>query len=165
MESETVVQMYLARTIAQFEKTDPLLSHEEHEKLNGRICSFCKTPLPPRTARGHAYCEHCPPAGAHRIRMDFRFLQRRWHCGFWDADAGEMLPTWLCLEYVESLYALARRGRGFVGGGRMTKFAFFNAIAAGLGTINLTLDDSQYQALRAACQMKAARSIALADAK
>lgn len=165
MENETVVQMYLVRTSAQFEKTDRLLSREEQEKLNGRICSFCKTPLPPKTARGQTYCKHCPPAGAHRIRMDFRFLQRRWHCGFRDVDAGEMLPAQLCFEHAESLYALARRGRGFVGGGRMTKSAFFNSIGNGCGVISLTLDDSQYQALRTASQRKTARTCALPGGK
>lgn len=157
--------MYLLMASAQGETKNRWLSSEEHEKLNGRICSFCKTPLPPRTARGQSYCEHCPPAGAHRLRMDFRFLERRWHCGFWDADAGEMLPARLCLEYVESLYALARRGRGFVGGGRMTKFAFFNAIGNGHGAISLTLDESQYQALRVACRTKAAHTSPFADVK
>ena len=165
MENETVVQMYLARTSAQFETTDRLLSHEEHEKLNGRICSFCKTPLPPRTARGQTYCGHCPPAGAHRIRMDFRFLERRWLCRFRDADAGEMLPGPLCFEYAESLYVLARRGRGFIGAESMTKFAFFNAIGKGHGAINLMLDESQYQALRAACPRKPAQTSALIDGK
>lgn len=157
--------MYLARTCAQFEKTDPLLSPEEHEKLNGRICSFCKAHLPPRTARRQTYCEHCPPAEAHRIRMDFRFLQRRWRCGFWDADAGEMLPALLCFEYADSLYALARRGRGFVGGGRVVKLGFFNAIVAGQGSIGLTLDEPQYLALRAACQSNTALTRAITDDK
>jgi hypothetical protein len=157
--------MYLVRTSAQFENANRWLDPDEREKLNGRICSFCKTPLPPRTARGQTYCEHCPPAGAHRIRMDFRFVQRRWHCGFWDADAGEMLFARLCFEYAESLYSLARRGRGFVGGGRMKKFAFFNAIGNGRGVISLTLDDSQYQALRATSQSKTARTCTRADDK
>jgi len=165
MENETVVQMYLARTSAQFEKTDRLLSHEEHEKLNGRICSFCKTPLPPRTVRGQTYCEHCPPAGAHCIRMEFRFLQRRWRCEFWDADADKMLPARLNLQHAESLYALARRGRGFIGGGSLAKFNFFNSIGNGRGAISLTLDDSQYQALRAACRARTERTSALPDGK
>jgi hypothetical protein len=165
MENETVVQMYLAMTSAQFEKTNRLLSHEEHEKLNGHICSFCEARLPHGSARGQSYCEHCPPAGAHRIRMEFRFLRRRWLCGFWDADAGEMLPARLCFEHAETLYVLARRGRGFVGAGRMAKFAFFNAIGVGRGAISLTLDEPQYQALRAACQRKTARTSARADGK
>ena len=165
MENETVVQMYLARTSAQFEKTDRFLSHEEREKLNGRICSFCATPLPHRAARGQSYCAHCPPAGAHRIRMDFRFLQRRWHCGFWESDAGEMLPARLCFEHADSLYTLARRGRGFIGGGRVAKVDFFNAIGAGRGAISLMLDESQYQALRGACQTKTVRTSTLTGDK
>jgi hypothetical protein len=144
--------MYLARTSAQFEKTDRWLDPDEREKLAGRICSFCKTTLPPRNARGQSYCEHCPPAGAHRVRMEFRFLQRRWHCGFLDVDARKSLPSQLCFEHADSLYVLARRGRGFIGGERMAKFSFFNAIGNGRGAINLTLDEPQFQALRAACQ-------------
>jgi hypothetical protein len=97
--------------------------------------------------------------------MDFRFLQRRWRCEFWDADAGKTLPARLCFEHAESLYTLARRGRGFVGGERMTKFGFFNTICAGRGAISLTLDEPQYQALRAACDKKTARTSALADSK
>lgn len=165
MGDETVVQMYLAMTSAQFENTDRWLSPEEREKLAGRICSFCRTLLPHGTARRQTYCQQCPPAEAHRIRMDFRFMQRRWLCEFWDADAGKMLPARLCFEHVESLYTLARRGRGFVGGGRMAKFGFFNAIGVGRGAISLTLDEPQYQALRATCQRKTARTSALADGK
>ena len=165
MGNETAVQMYLIMTSAQFEKTNRLLNHEEREKLNGRMCSFCKAPLPPRTVRGQTYCERCPPAGAHHIRIDFRFLGRRWHCGFWDVDAGEMLPAGLCFEHSESLYALARRGRGFIGGGKTAKFAFFNAIGNGRGAINLTLDETQYQALRASCRSKTAQASALTDRK
>jgi hypothetical protein len=90
--------------------------------------------------------------------MDFRFLQRRWCCDFWDTDAGEMLPARLCFEHAESLYMLARRGRGFISGGRTAKFDFFNAIGAGRGAISLTLDESQYQALRAASQRKTAQT-------
>lgn len=165
MGNETVVEMYLLMASAQGETTNRWLSAEEREKLTGRICSFCKASLPPRTGRRQTYCEHCPPAEAHRIRMDFRFLQWRWHCEFWDADAGKVLPARLCLKYVEGLYALARRGRGFVGGGRKAKVDFFNAIGAGHGAISLTLDESQYQALRAAGQRKTARNIALTDDK
>lgn len=156
MENETVVQMYLAMTSAQFESTSQWLKPDERQKLTGRICSFCEKPLPRGTARRQTYCEHCPPAGAHRIRMDFRFLQRRWRCGFWDADAGEMLPARLCFQHADSLYTLARRGRGFIGGRRVAKVDFFNAIGAGRGAISLTLTEPQYQALRAACQTKAA---------
>ena len=92
-------------------------------------------------------------------------MQRRWHCSFWNADAGEMLPARLCFEHAETLYALARRGRGFVGGGRMTTFAFFNAIGNGRGVIILTLDDTQYQALRSASQRKTAQASAPSDLK
>jgi len=166
LENETVVQMYLARTSAQFEKTDRFLSHEEREKLNGRICSFCATPLPHVAIRGQCYCAHCPPAGARHIRMEFCFLQRRWRCGFWDVDAGKMLTVRLNFAHADSLYILARRGRGFIGDGkRMAKSSFFNAIGNGCGAINLTLDDSQYQALRAASPRKTARTSALTDGK
>jgi hypothetical protein len=155
--------MYLVMTSAQFENTDRWLSPEERRKLTGRICSFCETPLPLGTARGQTYCEHCPPAGAHHIRTEFRFLQRRWHCEFWDADAGKMLPARLCFEHADSLYTLARRGRAFVGGGRVAKFGFFNAIGAGCGSISLMLNEPQYQALRAACRTKTAQTSALMD--
>lgn len=165
MGNETVIQMYLLLTSAQCEIRDPWLSSQEREKLTGRICSFCEAPLPREFGRRQTHCEHCPPAGAHRIRMDFRFLQRRWHCGFWDADAGEMLPARLRFEHADSLYAFARRGRGFVGGGRAAKLRFFNAIDAGRGAISLTLDESQYQALRAACQTKTAQTSALTGDK
>lgn len=97
--------------------------------------------------------------------MNFHFLQRRWHCGFWDADVGEMLPTQLCFQQADSLYTIARRGRGFIGGGRVAKFGFFNAIGASRGTIGLTLDESQYQALRAASQTKTARTGTITDDK
>jgi hypothetical protein len=97
--------------------------------------------------------------------MDFRFLQRRWLCGFWDADAEKMLPTQLCFEHADSLYTLALRGRGFVGVRRVAKFDFFNAIGAGRGTISLTLSEPQYQALRAANQTKMARTSTLHDDK
>lgn len=163
--NETVVQMYLAMTSAQFENTDRWLSQDEREKLTGRICSFCGTPLPGGTARRQTYCVHCPPAGAHRIRMDFRFLQRRWHCEFWDADAGKMLPARLKFEHADSLYTLARRGRGFIGGGRVVKFDFFNAIGVGHGAIGLTLNEPQYRALRAAWKTKTVRISTLTDDK
>lgn len=163
MGNETVVQMYMVMTSAQFESTNRWLSLEEREKLTGRICSFCDVPLPRGAARGQSYCEHCPPAGAHRIRMDFRFLQRRWHCEFLDADADKM-PTRL-FEHAESLYTLARRGRSFIGGGSLARFNFFNAIGNGRGTISLTLDDSQYQALRAACRARTVRTSALTNGK
>lgn len=165
MENETVVQMHLVMTCAQFENTNRWLNPGEHQKLTGRICSFCEKPLPRGTARGQTYCGHCPSAGAHRIRMEFRFLQRRWHCRFRDADADKMLPTQLCFEYAESLYVLARRGRGFIGTESMTKFAFFNAIGKGRGTINLMLDEPQFQALRAACPRKPAQTSDLIDGK
>ena len=161
--NETVVQMYLAMTSAQFENTNRWLSHEEREKLTGRICSFCETPLPRGADRRQIYCAHCPPAGAHHVRMEFSFLQRRWHCGFWDADAGKMLSAQLCFEHADSLYTLARRGRGFIGGGRVAKFDFFNAIGAGRGAISLTLNEPQYQALRTACQTKTAQTSTSAD--
>lgn len=138
---------------AQFEKANSLLSQEEQQKLAGRICSFCKTPLPHGAARGHCYCTHCPPAGAHHLRMDFRFQRRRWRCEFWDADAEKMLIVRLNFAHADRLYILARRGRGFIGDGKkMAKLSFFNAVANGHGAISLTLDDSQYQALRAASQ-------------
>lgn len=165
MGNETVVEMYMVMTSARGEATNRWLDREEREKLTGRICSFCRTPLPRGAARGQSYCVHCPPARAHHVRMEFRFLDRRWHCGFRDADAGEMLPVQLRFEHADSLYALARRGRGFVGGGRMAKTDFFNAIGNGRGTISLALDDSQYQALRAASQRKTARTSALTDGK
>lgn len=152
MGNETVVQMHLVMASAQFEKTSRWLDCVERQKLNGRICSFCETPLSHGVARRQSYCAHCPPAGAHRIRMDFRFLQRRWHCEFWDADAGKMVPARLTFEHADSLYTLARRGRGFIGGGRGVEFRFFNAIGRGRGAISLTLTEPQYQALRARCQ-------------
>jgi len=154
MRNESIIQMYLLMTSAQWETTDPLLSLQEREKLTGRVCSFCENPLPRGTARRQTYCEHCPPAGAHRIRLDFRFLQRRWHCGFWDADAGKMLPVRLCFEHADSLYALARRGGAFIGRGRAVKFNFFNAIGAGRGAISLTLNGPQYQKLCTACKTR-----------
>jgi hypothetical protein len=39
--------------------------------------------------------------------------------------------------------------RAFIGGGRKVRFTFYNAIGAGRGSIELTLDHSQYLALRA----------------
>lgn len=165
MGNQTVVQMYLVMTSAQFENTNRWLNPDERKKLTGCICSFCETPLPHGTARGQSYCAHCPPAGAHHIRMDFRFLQRRWHCGFWDADAGKMLPARLCFEHADSLYTLVRRGRGFIGGGRVARFDFFNAIGAGRGAIRLTLNEPQYQALCAACQTKTMRTSTHTDDK
>lgn len=157
--------MYLVMTSAQWEVKSPWLSPKECQKLTGLICSFCEAPLPHRTARRQAYCEHCPPAGAHRIRMDFRFLQRKWHCRFWDADAEKMLSTRLCFEHADSLYTLARRGRGFIDSGRGPKFDFFNAIGAGRGAISLTLDESQYQALRARCGTNTVPTSTLTDDK
>lgn len=165
MARETVVEMYMVMASAQFDNTNPWLDQDEREKLAGRICSFCKTTLPPRTARRQTYCEHCPPTRAHRVRMDFRFLERRWRCEFWDADASEMLPARLSFGHADSLYALARRGRGFIGGGSIAKFSFFNAIGNGRGAINLTLDETQYQALRASCRSKTAQASALTDGK
>jgi hypothetical protein len=47
----------------------------------------------------------------------------------------------------------------------MTKFAFFNAIGNGRGAISLTLDDAQYQALRASCRRKTAQASAIPDDK
>ena len=165
MGKETVVQMYMVMTSAQFEKENRWMNPVESQKLTGGICSFCARPLPRGTARRQTYCEHCPPAGAHHVRMDFRFLERRWRCGFWDADADEMLPARLCFQQADSLYTLARRGRGFIGGGMTAKVAFFNAVGNGHGAINLTLDEPQFQALRAACQRKPARTSALTDGK
>ena len=163
--NETVVQMYLLMTSVQWEIRDRWLSPVERQKMIGRICSFCEAPLPRGTARRQTYCAHCPPAGAHRIRMEFRFLQRRWNCGFWDADGGKMLPARLSFEHADSLYTLARRGRGFIGGGGGAKSDFFNAIGAGRGAISLTLDEPQYQALRVARQTKTARTSAFAHDK
>jgi len=157
LKNETVVQMYLVMTSSQVETTNRWLNIDERQKLTGRICSFCGAPLPRATTRRQTYCEQCPPAGAHCIRMDFCFLQRRWHCGFWDADAGKMLPVRLCFEHADSLYTLARRGSAFIKGGRVVKFDFFNAIGGGRGAISLTLNEPQYQALRAAGQIKTAR--------
>ena len=97
--------------------------------------------------------------------MDFRFIERRWRCGFWDADAGEMLPARLCFAHADSLYVLARRGRGFIGGGSLAKFNLFNAIGNGRGAISLTLDESQYQALLAADQRKTTLTSTLTDGK
>jgi hypothetical protein len=165
LENETVVQMYMVMTCAQFENTNRWLNPDERQRLTGGICSFCEAPLPGETIRRSTYCKHCPPAGAHRIRMDFRFLHRRWSCEFWDADAGKMLAARFSFRHADSLYGLARRGRGFVGGGRMAKFGFFNAIGAGRGAISLMLDESQYQALRAAYQTKTAQTRTLTDDK
>ena len=165
MGNETVVQMYMVMTSAQFEDTNRWLNPDERQKLTGRICSFCEAPLPHGGARGQSYCAQCPPAGAHRIRIEFRFLRRRWHCEFWDAEAGKILSARLCFQYADSLYTLARRGRGFVGGGRVAKRNFFNAIGAGRGTINLTLNEPQYQALRARCQTNTAQTGTFADDK
>jgi hypothetical protein len=165
MANRTIVQMYLVMNSAQFENENRWMNPVERQKMTGNICSFCATPLPRGTARGQSYCEHCPPAGAYRVRMEFRFLQRRWHCGFLDVDAGKPLPSQLCFEHADSLYVLARRGRGFIGGERMAKFSFFNAIGNGRGAINLTLDEPQFQALRAACQRKPAQTSALIDGK
>jgi len=152
--NETVVEMYMVMTSAQFENTNRWLDPSERQKLNGRICSFCEVPLPRGAARGQSYCAHCPPPGAHRIRMEFRFLQRRWLCEFWDAEAGKMLLARLWFQYADSLYTLARRGRGFVVAGRVAKRNFFNAIGNGRGAISLTLDEPQYQALRGRSQTK-----------
>jgi hypothetical protein len=146
--------MYLVMTSSQFETTNRWLNIDEREKLTGRICSFCGAPLPRGTTRRQTYCEHCPPAGAHRIRMDFRFLHRRWHCEFWDADAGKMLPARLSFEHADSLYTLARRGGAFIVRGRAVKLDFFNAIGAGRGAISLTLNGPQYQKLCAAYSTK-----------
>lgn len=156
MWNETLVQMYLLMTSAQSENKDQSLNHDERQMLTDRICSFCEAPLPHGGARGQSYCAECPPAGARRILMEFRFLQRRWHCEFWDTEAGKMLPARLCFQYADSLYILARRGRGFIGGGRVAKRDFFNAIGAGHGAISLALNEPQYQALRAACRTKTA---------
>lgn len=165
MENETVVQMYMEMTCAQLENTNRWLNLDERQKLTGRICSFCEVPLPRGTARRQAYCEHCPPTGAHRILMDFRFLQRRWSCEFRDLNAGGMLPARLSFKHAESLYALARRGRGFVGGGRTAKLGFFNAIGNGRGAISLTLDESQYLALCARSLPGTARTGTLTEGK
>lgn len=163
MAGETVVEMYMVMTNAQFENEVRWMNPGERQKLTGRICSFCEAPLPHGTARRQTYCEHCPPAGAHRIRMDFRFLERRWRCDFWDTDAGEMLPARLCFEHAESLYMLARQGRGFIDGGRIAKFDFFNAVGNGRGAISLTLDESQYRALCARSLRETARSSTITE--
>ena len=165
MVNETVVEMYLVVTSAQFENTSQWLSQEERNKLTGRICSFCEMPLPRGTARRQTYCEHCPPAGAHRIRMDFRFLKRRWRCDFWDAEAGRMLPTRLSFRHADRLYTLAQRGRSFIGGGIFAKREFFNAIGVGSGAINLTLNEPQYQALLARKQTKSVPRTTLMSGK
>lgn len=165
MGNETVVQMYMVMASARFENENRWMNPVERQKLAGSICSFCATPLPRGTARRQTYCEHCPPAGAHHVRMDFRFVERRWRCGFWDADAGKMLPARLCFEHADSLYTLARRGRGFIGDARRKKLAFFNSIGNGRGAISLTLDNSQYQALRAASQRKTAETSTLTEGK
>jgi hypothetical protein len=128
MGNETVVQMYMIMASARCENENRWMNPVERQKLTGSICSFCATPLPQGTARRQTYCEHCPPAGAHHVRMDFRFVERWWRCGFWDADAGKMLAARLCFEHADSLYTLAQRGRGFISGGRKAKVALFNAI-------------------------------------
>ncbi len=165
MRNETVVQMYLVMTIEEFERTNRWLRLDEREKLTGCVCSYCETPLPHGAARGQAYCAHCPPPGAHRIRMEFRFLQRRWLCEFRDAEAGKMLLARLWFQYADSLYTLARRGRGFVGAGRVAKRNFFNATGNGRGAISLTLDEPQYQALRGRSQTKTVPTSTLTNGK
>jgi len=92
-------------------------------------------------------------------------LGRRWHCEFWDANAEKMLPGWLSFDDAELLYTLARRGRAFVGGGIGVKFGFFNAIGAGRGSVFLTLSETQFHALVAACETKMARTSPLHDDK
>jgi hypothetical protein len=163
--NETVVQMYMVMASAQFENENRWMNPVKRQKLTGSICSFCATPLPRGPARRQTYCEHCPPAGAHHVRMDFHFVERRWHCRFWDADAAEMLPASLRFEHADSLYTLARRGRGFIGAGRITKLAFLNSIGNGRGAISLTLDNSQYQALRAAGQRETVQTSTLTEGK
>jgi hypothetical protein len=145
---EKVIEMFMLIAAHGTESSHWSTTLEERLKRIGRICSFCEAPLPQGVSRREAYCEHCPPPEAHRVRMEFHF-QRGWYCRFWDAETEEMLSTQLTFRDAERLYTLVNRGRGLIGGWRV-KDVFFHAIGTGRGVVTLTLDESQYHALRTA---------------
>lgn len=144
----TVTEMFMIMNAEYCESITWRQTAQEKLKQFGRICSFCETPLTKARARVERYCEHCPPPGAHHVRMTFRF-SNGWDCSFWDADAGAMLSTQFTYQDATCLYKLAKRGRGLIGGNRV-KQAFYHAIGTGQGALDLTLNGAEFQKLCAA---------------
>lgn len=117
------------------------------QRLTGKICALCRSPLPPPHIPGEQLCERCgakrkPPR---RVYMHFQ-TQSGWHCQFLEEDLKTPLPKKLNLLSQDKLFEIAERG-GYILNleGRQ---ALQQAIDKGRGGIWLTLTEEQYQRLK-----------------
>ncbi|MGD0797757.1 MAG: hypothetical protein ABR910_08540 [Acidobacteriaceae bacterium] len=118
-------------------------------RLEGKICCFCKSSLPPPHLPGERVCDRCKEERSPRRRIYMHFmLNRRWYCQFLEEDLKTPLPRKITFSDEAKLFEMAERG-----GYRLNlegRQAIEHAIRNGRGGIWLQLSEDQYSKLK--CQ-------------
>ena len=116
-------------------------------RLAGKICCFCKSPLPPSDEIRERMCLRCAEERAPRRRIYMHFMMnKRWFCQFLEADLKTPLPRRISFSDEAKLFEMAERG-----GYRLNlegRQAIEHAIHNGRGGIWLNLTDEQYAKLK-----------------
>jgi hypothetical protein len=116
-------------------------------RLAGKICCWCKSPLPAPHTPGEHFCARCTREKSPKRRIYMFFMLRQgWHCQFLEEDLKTPLPRKIAFKEETKLFELAERG-----GYRMNlegRQAMEHAIANGRGGIWLELSEEQYAKLK-----------------
>jgi hypothetical protein len=113
-------------------------------RLDGKICCWCRTPLPPPYPGRERSCSRCGPPGTHRIYMYF-FRRDGWHCQFLEPDLKTSLGRTLTFRDAPKIRAMHDR---FAAEQSLEhRQALDYAIEIGRGGIWLNLTAEQYRKL------------------
>ena len=116
-------------------------------RLSGKICSSCRSPLPPPEKPGERLCDRCAKKCTPRRRIYMSFMHRGgWYCQFLEEDLKTPLPRKITLQDPAKLIELAEHG-GY-GLNLEGRHALDNPIENGRGGIWLELTEEQYQKLK-----------------
>jgi hypothetical protein len=117
------------------------------QRLAGRICYECKSPLPAPHHAGEHLCFRCELVQAPKRRVYMSFMQRKgWFCQFLEPDLQTALPRKLCFADVEKVRELAKRGGGLPD--LESAAALEHGIEIGRGGVWLSLTPEQYARLK-----------------
>lgn len=124
---------------ARAQSNEPVVAGRKMRE--GKICSSCKSVLPPPHIRGLKRCEFCQDK--HLVYMHFRRCFG-WRCRF-RTEAKKRLPRELTFRSAETLRGLALRGNCVTDKWDLEGFEL--GLEVGRGGIWLRLSDEQYRAL------------------
>jgi hypothetical protein len=124
-------------------------SSSARQRLTGKICCFCKTPIDPDPAHvnGERLCPRCVQGRQPRKRVYMSFMHSKgWYCQFLEEDLKTSLPRKFTFATSDKVAELAQMGGGLTN--LESKQALENGISMGRGGVFLNLTQEQYDKLR-----------------